>query len=295
MSHSLQLIRHQHEDEKYRQGFNQLARDIFGCDFERWYQLGWWDDNYCCYSYVDMTTAAVVASTGVCKVHFLIEGQELVAVQLHATMTRPAYRKQGLSRDLTRTVLQDYRDQADVVYALANRFSQPVFRQLGFQIQKECEFFLSIPDKKKTRAVTRKRKLDVTSRNDRQTLLTFITERKPLSQTFHVANAQSLFFFNCLNTFKNDLYFLPDDDVIVSYKQEGRTLHIHDILCRKEFSLQKMLDGILHEGTRAIIFDCTPPDWSDLSIQCRPLEGEEQFLLNPALDIAGKIRYPALA
>jgi hypothetical protein len=104
-----------------------------------------------------------------------------------------------------------------------------------------------------------------------------------------------LFLLHCLNAFKDTLYYVPDEDVIVLCKHEGETLHIYDFLCKRIFSVQNVLDAILEEETAEIIFACIPPDWSDLALQCRSFAGEEQFVLKPSLALTEKIRYPILA
>jgi GNAT superfamily N-acetyltransferase len=295
MHQSLQLISNYRGEKTYRQSFNQLATAIFSYDFERWYQLGWWPEHYCSYLYVDNATALVVAHAGVYKAHFHADGRKLTAVQLYATMTHPAYRRRGLLRSLTEVIIQDYGQQVDLIYALANGASRTNFLRFGLQVQEESEFFCHVSAETKRRVAGGKRKLYLDRTDDRRMLLSFLVERMPLSQRFHVENTQSLFLLHCLNAFKDTLYYVMDEDVIVLCKHEGRTLHIYDLLCKRVFSVQSVLDKILNEETTEIIFACMPPDWSDLSLQCRPFDGEEQFVLRPSLATVGRIRYPILA
>lgn len=45
------FIKDYKQDDARRASFNRLADSIFGIQFEEWYQQGFWNDNYICYSF----------------------------------------------------------------------------------------------------------------------------------------------------------------------------------------------------------------------------------------------------
>jgi hypothetical protein len=292
---NLQLIQGQKDHEAYRRSLNQLSLDVVEYDVEAWYQSGWWDDTFLCYSYLD--GGNVVANMSTYKMSFLIEGKSIDGLQTCFAITHPAYRKQGLCENLFKMILQMDISQPCIVYGLTMHESMKHLQlRHDFHLQKQSEFFFTLPEK--TRRYTpekrRKRQLDMTNAVDRQTLMTFARERIPLSQTFHVENAHHMLLFHCLSIFKNALYLLPDDDVIVIYKREGAKLHLYDLLARKEIGLSQVLEPILEEDTREVIFYFTPPESSDFQILCRDLPTEEAFFTKPSLNFTGNIRYPIL-
>ncbi|MBN6185372.1 GNAT family N-acetyltransferase [Aneurinibacillus sp. BA2021] len=106
------------ENRKYRESFIELARQVFGIDFTRWYEKGCWDGNYVCYSYVDR--ARVVANVSINKMTVIVEGKEYKAIQIGTVMTHPEYRKQGLSKKLMYHVIDTYEKECDFIYLFAN-------------------------------------------------------------------------------------------------------------------------------------------------------------------------------
>jgi predicted N-acetyltransferase YhbS len=67
-------------------------------DFEKWYQFGFWNNTYVCYSYIDQNE--VIANVSVNKLDILIDGKESKTLQIGTVMTRPDYRGNGLSKSL---------------------------------------------------------------------------------------------------------------------------------------------------------------------------------------------------
>ncbi len=41
------------KNDELRRQFNNFTREIFGFDFEDWYQKGFWDDRYVCHSFLE--------------------------------------------------------------------------------------------------------------------------------------------------------------------------------------------------------------------------------------------------
>ncbi|MGD6968452.1 GNAT family N-acetyltransferase [Rossellomorea vietnamensis] len=100
-----------------RKSFNSLASQVFGIDFEKWYERGFWTGKYEPYSLVDGDK--VIANVSVNKINLIIEGERKGAVQLGTVMTHKDYRGKGLSGVLMRNVLEEFKD-VDLIYLFAN-------------------------------------------------------------------------------------------------------------------------------------------------------------------------------
>ncbi|MFA7533198.1 MAG: hypothetical protein WCY46_02610, partial [Tissierellaceae bacterium] len=46
------FIKDYKEQDKFRLSFTSLAEKTFDIQFEHWYSMGFWNDNYICYSYL---------------------------------------------------------------------------------------------------------------------------------------------------------------------------------------------------------------------------------------------------
>lgn len=292
----LQLIQGHRDDEAYRRSLNQLSLDVVQYDVESWYQAGWWDDTFLCYSYLDGQT--VVANMSAYKMAFIIDGQRIEGLQACFAITHPAYRKQGLCENLFKFILETDIPPSCIVYGLTvHETMKRLQLRHGFHLQPQSEFFLPLePGYRPALAQSRRRWLDLTSNADRDLLMIFARERIPLSRTFDVEHTHHMLLFHCFSDlFKQTLAFLPDEDVIVSYKREGDRLHLYDLLARHDIDLSSVLASLLEENTSEVIFYFTPPEEHGLPLRCRALPTEEALFVRPALNCAGPIRYPILA
>lgn len=95
------------DDEVLRKSFNALAIETFakGLDFEPWYQEGYWNNRYICYSFVDDNQ--VVSNVSANRMVICEDGVLKEAIQIGTVMTHPDYRKRGLASKLIHRVLED--------------------------------------------------------------------------------------------------------------------------------------------------------------------------------------------
>lgn len=87
----------------YHRSFNELSQLAFGIDFEKWYQLGFWNDRYIPYSFID--GEQVISNVSVSIIDIISNGKKISAVQIGTVMTHPDYRRRGLAYKLMKEVL----------------------------------------------------------------------------------------------------------------------------------------------------------------------------------------------
>ncbi|MEW4225772.1 GNAT family N-acetyltransferase [Rossellomorea marisflavi] len=134
----MELSKNVRENKNLRDSFNQLAEDTFGIHFEQWHERGYWTEKYVPFSFVEGDR--VIANVSVNLIDFTIEGEEKKAIQIGTVMTHPDYRNRGLSTDLLKSVLAQYRNQVDFVYLFANQNVLEFYPKFGFQAQQETLF-----------------------------------------------------------------------------------------------------------------------------------------------------------
>lgn len=123
-------------DGALRRSFNALAGEVFGLDFEPWYQGGW-SGKYCPYSVV--AGGQVVSNVSLNRIDCLLDGQPRHYVQLGTVMTGPEYRGRGYCRRLMERVLADCRD-CDGVFLYANDSVLDFYPKFGFQPSREYRY-----------------------------------------------------------------------------------------------------------------------------------------------------------
>jgi GNAT superfamily N-acetyltransferase len=289
----LKLIKDYKNIPEYRLSLNALAGKVFGIEFERWYQLGFWNDCYVCYSFVD--GERVVANVSASRLDLLWRGERFRAVQIGAVMTDPEYRGRGLAAQLMNTVLDEYEAGCDVVYLFANATVLDFYPKFGFALVRESRFTGEITEKSGDYGAARK--LDLANDVDFNLLRRLIRERQPFSGVLDVDLVADILAWHCLYRYADHLYYLADPDLVALCRVEAGALHLYDVIGKeKPESLQPILKSLAPEGICKVVFHFTP-DFADVRLQCRPAEstGDAFFIKSPTLCLTGEFLYPFTA
>ena len=127
----MEILHNYRHDRALRQSFNALAEQTFGgLNFENWYQMGYWGENYDPHSIV--IDGKVVANVSVNRCDLVIGGQRKKIYQLGTVMTDPEYRNRGLGRAIMEA-LEPMLSQADGVYLFGNDSVVDYYPRFGFR------------------------------------------------------------------------------------------------------------------------------------------------------------------
>ncbi|MFS0863339.1 GNAT family N-acetyltransferase [Fredinandcohnia sp. 179-A 10B2 NHS] len=237
------FIKEYRNNNQLRKSFNDLAFQTFGINFEKWYEAGYWTDKYIPFSFVSQNK--VIANVSVNLIDLVINNQIIKGIQIGTVMTHPEYRNKGLSRKLMNMVMETYESTYDMMYLFANKTVLDFYPKFGFNILQETQYELEfIPLTKNVGAL---QKLNVESVIDRQFIYDFAKDRIPTSREFGAVNTKELLQFYCLYAFPNDIYYLPEQDIIIIFQATKGCIHIFDIISKKEVNLQNILESITPE------------------------------------------------
>ena len=75
----MKVIKNYRDNAALRASFNALAEETFGLNFENWYTLGYWGDNYAPYSVLE--DGKIVANVSVNRMDMVLEGRRRHLVQ----------------------------------------------------------------------------------------------------------------------------------------------------------------------------------------------------------------------
>lgn len=241
-------------DEILRKSFNQLANDIFGIDFEQWFQNGCWDKNYICHSVV--INQKVVSNVSVNKMNLIIDGTSQRAIQIGTVMTHPDYRGNGFSGALMKHVLETYRDECEVFYLFANDSVHHFYPKFGFTPCNEVHFSMKVaPISIVNNGL---RKIDCANEEDLKMINKILQTRTPVSNQFGISDNQGIFMFYALNVFQDSIYLFEDEGAIIVYQSEGNVLHLYDVVSKSRIDLVRLLSHISNRDTEIIQFYFTP-------------------------------------
>ncbi len=241
-------------NEELRKSFNELATLVFGLNFEDWYKKGYWNNRYIPFSYAD--GGKVIANVSVNLLDFVINGENKRAIQIGTVMTHPDYRNRGLSASLMNKVLEEFESSYDFMYLFANQNVLDFYPKFGFQSVNEYQFsMIYSPIQSDTIGI---RKLDGNNSDDLNFVYKIASERVPVSNLFGTLNTHGILMFYCIYVFKNDIYYVEDEDAIVIFKAEGKQIDLFDIVSKKEVSIHNILSKITNSDTNRIVFHYTP-------------------------------------
>ncbi len=250
----LTFIKDYKNKEHYRLSFNALATSTFGINFEPWFQKGFWNERYICYSFAE--GEQVVSNVSINLMDVMWQGQKKRAIQIGTVMTHPEYRKRGLASRLMKIVLEENENDVDFIYLFGNDSALGLYLKFGFEPVVENKFSMVV--NKSQPKENRLRKLDISKEEDLKLISRLSLNRKYISQTLGVSNDQALIMFYCMYVFSDDIFYLEEEDAIVIYTVEGDVLNLHDIISTANIDLELVISKLVSPEVTRVVIHFTP-------------------------------------
>ncbi|MCT8138116.1 GNAT family N-acetyltransferase [Anaerobacillus sp. CMMVII] len=272
---SFTFIKDYKHHEQYRASFNELAKSTFQIDFEPWYQQGFWNDRYICYSYLD--NDKIVANVSISKMQMVIEGVKKHAIQIGTVMTHPDYQKQGLAGSLMNKVIAEHEQENDLFFLFADEdVHNNFYKKYGFHQVHESTFSISVQS---TDHTYKSQKLSF--EGDKQMIFDYYA-KKNSSHNFDIEKGEHVLGFYSIYGFGNSVYYIEELDAVVIYQRKAKKLHIYGVFSDQQILLHDLLTYISTNETTEVVFYYTP-DFKDLhSKGTRILTTDDLFLVRTA-------------
>lgn len=253
-------IRENYRDNDFlrNQFFGFIGRAFPRADFREWYQRGFWSEDYIPFSIV--RGDQIVSNVCAAGMSLVIDGRPIKGIQIGAVATAPEYRRQGLSRVLMEHVLHKYRASVELVFLFANDSVLEFYPRFGFEKHEEVIF---ISDSIPPAATFCARRLDMGLEADFALVKQKLLDRQALTEIFGAKDYDFITFWHILNIYSGDLLYLEKDDVIFIARQEGKALHIFDIIYSAPFDLWQAISKIVNNNDIKSILYYFPPDLLD--------------------------------
>lgn len=251
---NFKLINNYLDNENLRAGFNTLAISTFQIDFERWYKRQFLFHKYCPYSFIHKNQ--VVSNVSINKMDLIVDTLRKSAIQLGTVMTSPEYRNQGLAASLINHIIEKYETECDFIYLFANDSVLDFYPKFGFKKAIESAYILNTAQLSRNTSIIKR--LNTENAQDYKTIIRIASNRVPISEKLSSVNDNWPLIVYCLYEFKNDLYYLTEEDSIVILRRENKVLHVYDILSLKPFDLDNIIQNIPDENDEKIEFHFIP-------------------------------------
>ncbi|BCZ46073.1 GNAT family acetyltransferase [Clostridium gelidum] len=250
------FIKNYLKNDKYRKSFNELGKKTFSINFDQWYREGYLGDNYINYSFLH--EEKVVANVSANKFNIIHNGELKKAIQLGTVMTDEHYRNKGLIRKLMDTILKEY-ENYDLIYLFANDSVLDFYPKFGFKKVIEGKYEL---DAKEITGLELNNckviKLDLENEEHKNIIKRLAKNRVPISQELGIINYSSILNLYCNYEFRDDLYYIKEEDTIIIFRRENNVVNLFDILSSDDFDLDNIISKVIRKEDKSIQFNFIP-------------------------------------
>lgn len=243
-------------NDEYRKSFNELAMKTYNINFDKWFKEGCINDNYINYSY--LCEEKVVANVSINKFNIIYNGKINKAIQLGTVMTDKNYRNKGLIRKLMDIILKEYEDY-DLIYLLANNTVLDFYPKFGYKRVIEGKYEMDVREINELELYNDNIiKLDLENEDHKRIIERLIKNRVPISQKLGIIKDYWPLYTYCNYEFRDDLYYLEEEKIIVILRRENNTLELYDILSEKNFVLDNIISKVLRKEDKKVKFEFIP-------------------------------------
>lgn len=254
----MEIIKHYRDDEALRTSFNALAKATFGLNFENWYQMGYWGDNYEPYSVLE--DGKIVANVSLNRTDMVIGGQRKRLYQLGTIMTYPEYRNRGYIRAIMAEIEKDTAD-ADGVYLFGNDSVLEFYPKFGFARNKEYAYSKPVAQTGENRMV----QVTMDTPENRDRLAAAMAESTFPTGCTMVENP-GLIFFYAAQFMQEDVYFCEGLNAWVIAEEEDGVLTLHSVFASGEVSLDAVI-AAFGSGIKEVVLCFAPGDTAGWNCQ----------------------------
>jgi len=279
---TMKILFNNHNDKVYENMLNKLLKEVF-FDFQFWYDLNLWDENYESYSILE--NGEIVSNICVYKTRVLFNAKEYLALSLGAVATKKEYRGRGLARTLMEHIFEKY--DGVPMYLSANDGVVNFYPRFGFQRVYDklpvCEYRVDhhhIPVRK--------------LRYDDPKIMDYVYKRVNFSQKMDCLNTACVnLFYIYKGELKDCIYELPEIDTLVIAKQKGTTLKLIGVFSLREIRFSELVSHLPFCNVDRIQLGFMPY-WTDIDFTLLEYQTDPLFAKGISCDL-GDFKFPELS
>ncbi|MBQ8835339.1 MAG: GNAT family N-acetyltransferase [Oscillospiraceae bacterium] len=283
-----EIVKNYRNDEHLRRSFNALAEKTFGLNFENWYQLGYWGDNYNPYSLV--MDGEVVANVSLNRTDMVIGGERKRVYQLGTVMTAEEHRNKGFIRAIMAEIEKDTAD-ADGVYLFGNDNVVEFYPKFGFVPDREFVWERDVAQKGPCTMA----RVMMDSAENRDRFAAAMAE-STFPAACHMVDNPGLIFFYVAQFMQDCVYYSEALDAWAIAEIEDGEMTLHNVFSTRDISLDEVIAAFGTE-VRHVTLGFSPADTAGFT--CREWKEEDCNFFTKGPAFAGftqkKLRIPTLS
>lgn len=282
----MEIVKNYRENHTLRHSFNRLATEIFGLNFESWYQNGFWNDKYIPYSMVE--NDEVIANVSVNIIDILHNGQIRSFIQLGTVMTAEAYRNKGMIRKIMEEIERDFKNKIEGFFLFANNEVLEFYPKFGFVKEKEYQY-------SKVVNIIQERTVQLQKMNcmEKWKQLVEAIQSNQFHGQFDMINNSDLIMFYITNFMQNSVYYDFKNKAYIIAEIEGDCLFIHNIFANTAITLEEEIQTFGSDIKR-VILGFTPKNTDDYIVT--ELKEDDTTLFVQGFNLNNqKVMFPTLS
>ncbi len=255
------------EDPNAFRALADLLQYVFGIDIGLQSRFGGPDPSSMPFGYFD-ATGRCVANFSVFSMPLLIKGRVVKAAGFQSGAVRPAFRGQGLYRDLMQRAFAWVDKQGfEAGFLLTDK--PELYHDYRFRVVPQFCFCGEVTQT--VPADAEAREIDLENQDDVTLVLRILADREPVARQLSVVRQSEMFLLNAALTPEIRLSYLPGFDAILAWKLRRGTLQMLDIVARQIPSMSEIRGALSVPHDRIEVF--FPTDRLEWSGSARPYDG----------------------
>lgn len=267
-------------DKHYQTLLNDLLKDVF-LDFQFWYDLDLWNEDYESYSIIE--DGMIVSNICLYKSQVLYKGKVHLALSVGAVATRQGYKGRGYSRLLMDHIIDKYHQVP--MYLSANKNVTDFYPKFGFK-----RVYEKLP-KVKCQLNNRLKLKKMTYKDPK--IWDYVYKRVNYSSDLDCLNGGNINIFHLyLGHLQDCLFELEGLDTLIVAKQNNKVLKIFAVFSLKDYAFSDFIKHLPFKDVEEIEFGFMP-HWDDCTYVMNEYDHDPLFVRNIPCDL-GDFKFPEL-
>ncbi|MTI71363.1 MAG: GNAT family N-acetyltransferase [Firmicutes bacterium] len=277
----MQVSFNNRNDKNYQNILNNLLKEVF-LDFQFWYDLNLWDENYESYSIIE--NGEIISNICVFKTKIMFNKKRYFTLSIGAVATKQEYRGRGLSRILMEHIINKYKDVP--MYLSANDGVVNFYPKFGFERVYEklpvCE--VEIENHIKANKV----------QYDDPKVWNYVYNRVNYSDKLDCVNTQNINIFHLyMGYLKDSIYEIPELQTLIVANQKGSTLKLIGVFSLRNINFTELIKFLPFCNVNKVEFGFRPY-WTDIEYSMHEYKTDPIFVRNLCCDL-GEFKFPELS
>ena len=270
-----QLLSEFRDEKEIREQFYELPKTMFYLDFKPWYEAGYWGDQYNPHCLLD--NGRPVSNISVYHQKFMIDGEEKHLIQIGGVCTYEEYRNQGLSRCIMEEIIEEYKDQCDGIFLMANDSVLDFYPKFGFKESKEHQYVTYCKEVSQNEHV---RKLDPENEDDCKLVMEKMKEVNAHIQLATVNQSElAMLYWKILKI--TEFYYIEELAVVAAMKCDENQVLIDNIY--GNVPIDEVITALCNKENTKFILGFKPIELNTYEVEVFKEEDCTLFILNKEL------------